>query len=320
MRTLFFTVATTSYLPFAVSLLDSVLEHHPEFEVCICLTDYLSDQDIEVYSLAKKHPLLQLHEIKAREFDFMIKEYNASELSNACKIPFAQYFFENKEIDQVIFGDSDMLFFNRLPEHILQQHEIVFTPHFTSAPPLEYKAQELEVLNAGMFNGGFFKLTRSEETNRFLNWFRSRCTPECISDRCRGIYYDQLWINFVPLYFPETHIDRDKGMNMAYWNLHERTLSKTEQSFKVNNESPLSFFHFSGWDFNNPMKVCKWSSWDAESRPDLKPLLLKYHQTLQENQYIQYIGIPNHYTAKNNSNKQSWFRKLKGKLFNKKGN
>jgi hypothetical protein len=317
MRTLFFTVATTNYLPFAVSLLDSVKLHHPEFEFCICLTDYLNADDMERYSLAKKYPLLQLHEIKAEEFDFITKNYNPSELSNACKIPFAQHFFKNNEVDQVIFGDSDMLFFNRLPDHIFKEHEIIFTPHFTSPPPHEHKSQEMEVLNAGMFNGGFFKLSRSEETFRFLDWFRSRCTLECISDRCRGIYYDQLWINFVPLYFQTTHIERDKGMNMAYWNLHERSITKTEIGFIVNQSDILSFFHFSGWDFNHPLKVCKWASWDAESRPDLKPLLLKYYEMLKANQYEQYISIPNYYTAKNNSGKKSLFKKLKRKLFRK---
>lgn len=317
MKTLFFTVATTNYLPLAVSLLDSVKEYHPDFEICLCLTDYLSQSDFDKYSLATRHPLLQLHQIGAKEFDFITKNYNASELSNACKIPFAQYLFHNKEIDQVIFGDADMLFFNRLPDHILEEHEIVFTPHFTSAPPLEYKSQELEVLNAGMFNGGFFKLKRSEEAEHLLNWFRSRCTPECISDRCRGIYYDQLWINFIPLYYQNTHIERDKGMNMAYWNLHERSISETADGFIVSETTPLSFFHFSGWEYSNPLKVCKWASWDTENRPDLKPLLLRYHQVLKSNQYEQYIGIPNYYTAKNKPRKKSLLKKLKRKLFGK---
>jgi len=317
MRTLFFTVATTNYLPFAVSLLDSVKLHHPEFEFCICLTDYLNADDMERYSLAKKYPLLQLHEIKAEEFDFITRNYNAMQLANSSKVLFTEYFLKTKEIEQVIFGDSDMLFFDRLPQNVVNEHEIIFTPHFTVPPPIENKSQELEVLNAGMFNGVFFKLKRSTETEKFINWHKERSVLDCIYDFKKGYYGEQLWLNFVPLYFKTAHIEKNKGMNMAYWNLHERTIKETTNGFSINHTSPLSFFHFSGWDYHNPLKVCKWASWDADNRPDLKPLLLKYHEILKANQYERYINIPNYYTAKNNSGKKSFFKKLKRKLFRK---
>lgn len=316
--TQFFTIATTNYLPYAVSLLDSVKQYHPEFEVSICLTDYLDQDTIAKNPLMSKYPMVQLHEIEAEEFDLITKIYSPMELANSAKILFAEYFLNKKEVEQVIFCDSDILFFNRLPESVIQNHELIYTPHFTSAPSLDMKRQELEVLNAGMFNGGFFKLKKSEEATKFIKWFRPRCVPSCISDRCNGYYYDQLWINFVPLYFKDAHIERDQGMNMAYWNLHERVISEKDNQFIVNRATPLSFFHFSGWDYNQPLEISKWSLFNLDTRPDIAPLLARYHEVLQRNEYEAYIRLPNYYTARNDSQKKSFFKKLKHKLFKKK--
>lgn len=103
------------------------------------------------------------------------------------------------------------------------------------------KRQELEVLNAGLFNGGFFKLKKSAETDKYINWLRERSVLECIYDFKRGYYGEQLWLNFVPLYFKNAHIEQNQGLNVAYWNLHERNITLKDGVFMVNKTSPLSF-------------------------------------------------------------------------------
>lgn len=315
--TLFFTIATTNYLPFAVSLIDSVKQQHPEFEVCICLTDYLTPDAIAKNKLMRKYPILQLHELQAEEFGFITQKYNPMQLANSSKILFARHFLDKKEIDQVIFGDSDMLFFGPLPENVINEHEIILTPHFSSPPPIEMKRQELEVLNAGLYNGGFFKLKKSVQVDAFINWHRERSVLDCIYDFKRGYYGEQLWLNFVPLYFNNAHVEPNTGLNVAYWNLHERTISQKEGIFMVNGTTPLSFFHFSGWDYNHPLNISKWTLFTPEMRPDVKPLLLEYHKVLKANEYEHYIKMPNYYTANNQSQKKSFFKKLKHQLFKK---
>ncbi|WP_316792787.1 glycosyltransferase [Pedobacter frigoris] len=315
--TLFFTIVTANYLPFAVSLLDSAKVHHPEFEFCICLTDYVSSELLAQNELMKKYPVLQLHEIKAEEFDFITTNYNPMQLANSSKILFASYFLNEKEFDQVIFADSDMLFFNRLPDSIINSGDILFTPHFTSPPPLEMKRQELEVLNAGLLNGGFFILRRSEDTNKFITWLRERSVKDCVYDFSRGIYGEQLWLNLIPLYFNNVSVETNKGLNVAYWNLHERIISEDNGTFFVNETTPLYFFHYSGWDYNDPLNISKWGLITTEMRPDIKPLLISYREALKKNQYEAYINMPNYYTANNNSKKKSFFRRLKNKLTKK---
>jgi hypothetical protein len=311
----FFTVVTTNYLPFAVSLLDSVKAYHPEFQLCICLADYLDPKTIEENRLMSKYPILQLHEIDAEEFDFITTTYNSMQLSNCSKILFAQHLLKQDDVDQVIFGDSDMLFFNKLPSNVFEGNANIFTPHFSSPPPLEMKRQELEVLNAGLINGGFFRLKKSDETYKFISWIRARSVKDCLYDFKRGYYGEQLWLNFVSLYFKNVLVDKNYGLNVAYWNLHERIISKVNNQFMVNDNTPLSFFHFSGWDYNKPLNISNWALFNSEMRPDVIPLLLKYKDTLQKNEYQKYIDMPNFYTSNNKSQKKSLLKKLKNKLF-----
>jgi hypothetical protein len=313
--TLFFTVATTNYLPFAVSLLDSAKRYHPDFEFRICLTDYITDDEIERNDLMNKYPIVQLHELGVDEFDFITQNYNPMQLANCSKVLFAKYFLEQDHINQVIFCDSDTFFFGPLPKSTVNDHEIILSPHFTQPPNIEMKRQELEVLNAGLYNGGFFKLRKSPQTFKYIAWLRERSVKECIYDFKRGYYGEQLWLNLVPLYFKDTFIERNEGVNVAYWNLHEREISEVNGSFFVNNTTPLSFFHYSGWDYFAPEQISKWALFTSEMRPEIKPLLLKYHATLQANEYEHYINKPNYYTSKNNLNKKSFFSTLKKKYF-----
>lgn len=313
--TLFFTVATTNYLPFAVSLLDSAKKYHPDFEFCICLADYITDDEIERNDLMNKYPIIQLHELGVDEFDFITQNYNPMQLANCSKVLFAKYFLEQDHINQVIFCDSDTFFFGPLPKSTVNDHEIILSPHFTQPPSIDMKRQELEVLNAGLYNGGFFKLRKSSQTFKYIAWLRERSVKDCIYDFKRGYYGEQLWLNLVPLYFKDTFIERNEGVNVAYWNLHEREISEVNGSFFVNNITPLSFFHYSGWDYFAPEEISKWALFTSEMRPEIKPLLLKYHAALRANEYEHYINKPNYYTSKNNLNKKSFFSTLKKKYF-----
>jgi hypothetical protein len=306
--TLFFTIATSNYLPFAVTLLDSVKKYHPEFSFCICVTDYIPPDDFLPGSIFDRYEILQLHEIEAEEFKFITTNYNAMQLANSSKILFVNYLLKRSNVDQVFFADSDILFFNRLPEEIIRNYDIVLTPHFSTPPSIEMKRQELEVLNAGLFNGGFFKLKKSDEAQRFINWLRERAVLDCIYDFSSGHYGEQLWLNYVPLYFKNSHISLDLGLNVAYWNLHERNIDIVDDVILVNNITPLSFFHFSGWDYNNPLQISQWALYTLEMRPNFKPLLQRYHELLTSNEYEKYINKPNFYVKRKNTERSFWKR------------
>lgn len=293
--TVFFTVATISYLPQALTLLDSIKKQHPEFDCVIGLVDYAEPQQFKELRLLNKYKIIQLHELYSKDFDFITSAYSPAELANCSKVLFAEFILKQEIVTEVVFSDSDILFFDRLPDTPTGS-EITITPHFISPPALDFISLELEVINAGMFNAGFFRLKKSKNTARFLDWLKDRCVTECVDNRCKGLYFDQTWYNFVPLYFQNVHIERDLGCNVAYWNLHERSIAIKDDRFIINNSVPLKFFHFSGWSMESPDSISQFQHrYTKESRPDVLPLLQLYQELLSENQYNDYRAVSCYY-------------------------
>jgi hypothetical protein len=87
-----------------------------------------------------------------------------------------------------------------------------------------------------------------------VEWFKDRLLTHCFNDEERGLFVDQLWLNFIPLYFPESQAISDEGANVAYWNVHDRHLERTrlETPRYRANSSPLLFVHFSFWNEKAP--------------------------------------------------------------------
>ncbi|MFX8895502.1 hypothetical protein ABTM96_20420, partial [Acinetobacter baumannii] len=68
-------------------------------------------------------------------------------------------------------------------------------------------------------------MKKSSETFQFLNWWSDRLIDQCYYNFAEGMGVDQAWLNIVPLFFKEVCVANHKGLNVAYWNLHERKLS-----------------------------------------------------------------------------------------------
>ena len=79
---------------------------------------------------------------------------------------------------------------------------------------------------------------------------------------------------------------------MAYWNLHERTVSIRDGKYFINGK-PLIFFHYSGYELKKPNEVSKYQNRSSfENRPDIVPLFQYYAQKLKDNFNDYYIKIP----------------------------
>ena len=85
---------------------------------------------------------------------------------------------------------------------------------------------------------------------------------------------------------------RDPGLNVAFWNLHERVISSHDGVWLVNEKAPLRFFHFSSFNSDNPHAIAhKQSRFAPESRPDLHEIIDSYAVQIRENgdnYYLQY--------------------------------
>ncbi len=104
-------------------------------------------------------------------------------------------------------------------------------------------------LRHGVFNLGFLALAKYGEGVMFLDWWAKRCLDWCYDDAPKGLFTDQRWIDLAPCFFRTLHVLQHPGYNMATWNLYYRKLGRNSTgNLTVNDEVPLRFFHFSGFD------------------------------------------------------------------------
>jgi glycosyltransferase involved in cell wall biosynthesis len=102
-------------------------------------------------------------------------------------------------------------------------------------------------------------------------------------------------MDFAPLFLERAHVSRDPGLNVAYWNLAERNLKRTQQGYGVG-DRPLRFFHFSGFDPRDG-KLTRFETYHAAAdHPDVRHLLEDYSQRLQRAGQDELCGVPDAYT------------------------
>jgi glycosyltransferase involved in cell wall biosynthesis len=282
-----FTICACNYLAQARTLGDSLQEHNPGYRFIIFLVDRLPE-DLRDADLG--HEVREVHDLGINNYRDMLVNYDITELSTAVK-PFCfSYLFHRHDADRIVYFDPDILFFGDLSvlEKTLQEHDIVLTPHITS-PIYDGKSpSEQGILNAGLYNLGFIALKRSQESFDFLRWWSFRLTDQCKIDFCNGVFVDQLWVNFVPLFFRNVGILRHPGYNMGYWNLHERRLGEGRL---VNDRDELVFFHFSGYGFDE--RISKHSDrYIFDQRLDVLGVFLYYIERVFRNGYRQFVNLP----------------------------
>lgn len=146
----------------------------------------------------------------------------------------------------------------------------------------------------GVFNGGL--LGAGAQATSALQWWAKRTARRCIYDESLGLVFDQTWLTLMPLYFEHT-ILRDRGCNVAGWNLHTRDV-EWEGDVPYIDGGPLRHFHFAGsFDPERPETITPiehLASWWAklEQRPGAARLVARYAHDLLENGYRQVRSAP----------------------------
>ena len=249
-KTIVFTCAAINYLPKVRKLFASIREHHPEFELVLALADELPSY------LQLREPtidrVLTPHDLNISNLRQWIFFHDIVELSTAIK-PFAlQKLMAETNVDRVIYFDPDMILFSRVDDILqtLDSQNIALTPHQV-VPESTLDAirdNEIASLKHGVFNLGFIAVRNSEESKRFASWWAERLYHFCVADIPNGLFTDQKWMNFAPIFFNGVHILKSPRFNVATWNLTTRRVTGDFSSgFAVNGE-PLGFYHFTGFD------------------------------------------------------------------------
>lgn len=311
--TLAFTICSVNYLAQARTLGDSLKETNPDWQFMIGLVDDLETANLPAH-LLPDYPMLEVAALNIPDFAGMCARYDITELNTAVKPFFIDYFFRSQpgrgtaRPDAVIYFDPDIIVFQPLTglSNSLTTNSLVLTPHTIAPTPDWETPNEQHHLNTGIFNLGFIGLRNDETAQQFVAWWQQRLTYECRIDLCEGLFVDQQWVNFAPVYHDNVLIEKHKGYNVAYWNVHERILIEKERTWfvqdptvgesapeSVSTRVPLQFFHYSGYGVQKPRDISKYQTrYTFEQRPDLAPLFQLYHNRLITNGNDAYRAYP----------------------------
>jgi hypothetical protein len=299
-----FTIISKNYIAHARALTKSFLKHHPGTKTFVLLADKIDgyfDPSQEAFEV------VEADQLGIKDFDSFSFKYNIMEFNTAVK----PFFFETlfaKGFKSVVYLDPDILVFKPLDEILtaLDRRSIILTPHMMTPIPEDGKfPTDTDILKAGGFNLGFIALSKGEVSGRLLSWWKERLYDKCRQGPFSGYGVDQVWLSLVPCFFDNYYVLKNPGYNVAYWNLHERTVTREGDEFFVNGH-PLFFFHFSGFIMEKPGTISKIQKrYDVQGFPVLGELFTLYKRLLIENGYMETKQWPYYYGLFKNGSKIS---------------
>jgi glycosyltransferase involved in cell wall biosynthesis len=282
-KTAVFTICSNNYLAYAVTLLKSVKKFHPDLDCFLCLVDEkltypsLYEHDFDVV-LAR--------ELEIPDFYCFSFQYDVLELNTAVK-PYMFLRLFDRKYRQVIYFDPDIEIFGRLDvvlSSLSAGASFVVTPHLCSPAENDVDIDDTAIMRAGTFNLGFLACTNQPQTVDILHWWARRLRFQCVVRPDIGIFVDQKFVDLMPGFVDGFTVLRDETMNVAYWNIAQRSLTQKGDDFYVNGR-PLTFYHFSGIEPNNYTMLSKHTKmFRKDSLPaPVRALMARYFENLVEN-------------------------------------
>ncbi len=283
-----FTLCSNNYLAHAKVLADSFTAHNPAYKFVIGLVDRRSPA-ID-YSVFNAYTIITIEEAGIENIPGLWEKFDIIELNTSVKPSFFKYLGKTYQgAEYLIYLDPDIMFFESFAkmEGLLERSSIVLTPHVLQPVPVDnLTPSESTFLNYGIYNLGFAAVNfQSPVAAAFLDWWEERCLKLGFNRPWEGLFVDQLWINFAPVYFEKVSIIKGHGYNMGPWNMHERAVEKIENNKVIlSSGEELVFFHFSNYSYKKPEQISRlYNRVSFNGNPVLKELYDKYRGLLLQN-------------------------------------
>ena len=300
MKNVAFTICATNYVGLAKVLERSIYKHYKDLDFYIIVADEPSEvvrNSFEENILVAKD-VLDYSEQKWYEMAF---KYNLTEFCTAIK-PASILYLLGKGYEKCIYFDPDIFVYSsiELIYNYLDNYNAVVTPHITEIEK-DYTGnlKEDRLLFSGTFNLGFFAINNASLSCNFLEWWSKRLEDYCFANLTESLFTDQKWVDMLPSFFSDKLlVCRNKGLNMAPWNFHERVVSEDDgvlyvaNRFEANSaKTPLVFVHYSGYNYKALLsgEVEQKNIKKMAQYTDLGVIFDVYRTALTEGQFSQYI-------------------------------
>ncbi|HEV2362454.1 MAG TPA: glycosyltransferase family 4 protein [Acidimicrobiales bacterium] len=286
------TIVARNYLPYARVLGKSFSDTNGGNRLQVLVIDDMSgetkgaDEPFDVITTDQ----LPLEERTLHE---MAMTYGVLELATALK-PTLIKLLRTARRGPVIYLDPDILVLGDLGElgRLAGQHGIVLTPHSVAPMPRDgRKPTEFDIMSSGVYNLGFLGVGPGGEG--FLDWWAERLRTDAVVDHANMLFTDQRWVDLAMGYF-DVHLVRDISYNVAYWNADRRPISRRGDTYLVG-DRPLAFYHFSGFDPQNPHILSKHQGDNPRVRlsehPALAELCDEYAELIEKAGYDEHRAV-----------------------------
>ncbi|WP_394781769.1 glycosyltransferase [Undibacterium sp.] len=286
-KTAVFTIVSLNYGAFARTLMESLIATHPDWDRHVLLVDRCEDTASVGGDLFSAMTVEQLPLPKMNEFLF---RYGIMELNTAAK-PYMFAHLRRQGYERVVYIDPDILVVDRLAdvERLLDEGAAaVVTPHLTAPLDDGLEPSELDIMRAGSYNLGFLALGSLPASDAFIKWWEDKLEYGAVSDPARGLFTDQKWVDLAPGMFGGFAVLRDPGYNVAYWNLPHRPVTRQGDAWLAGGR-PLRFFHFSGFDPQNPQPFSKHQNrLRLDTIGDARELALEYARRVLSHGFAEF--------------------------------
>ncbi len=271
-----FSICSNNYFPYARVLFSSLKKHHPEASLFLCLADI---PKLEINLNIEGVEVIPATELAVDNFADFAFRYDIMEFNTALKPFFFSWLIQERGFEEVVYLDPDIEAFaplNPVFNSFEQGADFAITPHLTSPAEFADFPDDIGIMKAGIYNLGFIAMNNSQAAQSFLAWWQRRLRYQCINQQDQGIFVDQKFVDLLPAFHENVAILRDHTLNVAYWNIEQRSLTQQDDQWFVDGQ-PLVFFHFSGANPSQPERLSKHTERLQERlAPALKNILDHY--------------------------------------------
>jgi hypothetical protein len=270
------TIVARRTLPYARVLARSFREHHPDLPFVTLLADELDRPDgadplgaDTADRLARDLgrdgcELVPLAAVPLAGRQQLLFRYGQQELSFALT-PHLLSLLLDRGHRRVVFLKQESLVLGDLRPALAELGapggaSALLTPHLLA--PLtgpDAPRRELDVLLAGVYNGGFVAVAEAPPARAFLRWWAERTARHCRHAVGDGMHYEQRWLDLAPVFFAGVRLLRDPGVNVGHWNLPERQVEVDRDGAVRVDGLPARLVRFSGFDPAHPEAATRYS-------------------------------------------------------------
>lgn len=230
----------SNYLPQAMTLLKSLNDNIKSFNLFMLCMDDKSYEYLKSITL-KNARILHYSLIEDQMPDLVEAKKNRNNIEYfftcspaVCKL----IFLENRYIESITYLDADLFFFSDpsvIFEEINDKSIAIIKHNFSliSRPNIKY----------GIFNVGWITFKNDYQGKSCLNNWYKNCIDWCYQKVERNRYADQKYLDSWPDEYKNLIVLKNKGANLAPWNISKYNLSLKDDSIFVD-EDKLVFFHF----------------------------------------------------------------------------